>query len=60
VQLVLLVTPELEWVAVMVVVPVATVVASPWLPPALLIVATPVLEEDQATELLTSRLVPSV
>jgi hypothetical protein len=60
VKLVFADTPEPECVAVIVVLPVATVVASPWLPSALLIVATPVLEEDQATELLTSRLVPSV
>jgi hypothetical protein len=46
--------------ALIVVFPAPTALAIPWLPPALLIVATPVLEEDQATELVTSRLVPSV
>lgn len=39
-------------VAVMVVVPVATVVASPWLPETLLMVATVVVEDDQVTNVV--------
>jgi len=49
VKLVLPLTPELGCVAVTVVLPLVTLVASPLLPAALLIVATLVEEEDQVT-----------
>jgi len=47
-------------VAVMVVFPDPIVVASPFCPSALLIVATPGLDEDQLTELVRNRCVPSL
>jgi hypothetical protein len=46
--------------ALIVVFPAPTALAIPWLPPALLIVATPVIEEDHVTELVTFSLEPSV
>jgi hypothetical protein len=57
---VLAVLPELGSVAVMVVLPMATVVAKPLVPAALLIVATPVEEEDQVTVVVRSCVVASV
>ena len=60
VKLVFADTPEPEWVAVMFVLPVATVVAKPFVPAALLIVAVAVEEEDQVTELVMSCVVASV
>src|SRR5437588_740925 len=39
--------------------PAATAVASPWLPEALLMVAMPVLDEDQLTWLVISAVLPS-
>jgi hypothetical protein len=60
VKLVFADTPEPEWVAVMFVLPVATVVAKPLVPAALLIVAVAVEEEDQVTELVMSCVVPLV
>jgi hypothetical protein len=51
-KLVLAEIPEPAYVAVMVVVPVLAVVARPFVPAALLIVATVVLEEDQVTEVV--------
>jgi hypothetical protein len=60
VKLVLADTPEPACVAVMVVLPVATVVAKPFVPAALLIVAVAVEEEDQVTELVMSCVVASV
>jgi len=46
--------PEVGWVAVMVVLPVATVDASPLLAPELLMVATEVAEDDQVTAAVKS------
>jgi hypothetical protein len=60
VKLVLADTPEPACVAVMVVLPVAMVVAKPLVPAALLIVATPVEEEDQVTVVVRSCVVPLV
>ncbi len=60
VKLVFADTPEPECVALMVVLPVATVVAKPFVPAALLIVAVAVEEEDQVTELVMSCVVASV
>jgi hypothetical protein len=54
VKLVLADTPDPECVAVMVVLPVATVVAKPFVPAVLLIVATPVADEDQVTVVVRS------
>jgi hypothetical protein len=54
VKLVLADTPDPECVAVMVVLPVATVVAKPLVPAALLIVATSVADEDQVTVVVRS------
>jgi hypothetical protein len=60
VKLVLADTPDPEWVAVMVVLPVATVVARPLVPAVLLIVAVAVEEEDQVTVVVRSCVVPLV
>jgi hypothetical protein len=60
VKLVLAVTPELACVAVMIVLPIARLVAKPLVPAALLIVAMEVDEEDQVTELVMSCVVASV
>ena len=46
--------PDPAWVAVMVVVPVLSVLARPRVAAALLMVATAVLEEDQVTVLVRS------
>jgi hypothetical protein len=55
------VVPVTPWkVALIVVVPAATAVASPGLPAALLIVATPGTEETQVTVVVRSWLVPSL
>ncbi len=54
------VTPELACVAVMIVLPIARLVAKPLVPAALLIVAMEVDEEDQVTELVMSCVVASV
>jgi hypothetical protein len=48
------------WLAVIVVVPEATAVASPCLPAALLIVATAVILDVHVTDLVTSRVLPPV
>jgi hypothetical protein len=47
-------------VAEMLVEPIETLVARPWLPPALLTVATPVLVELQVAELVRSCVLPSL
>src|SRR6185369_1385086 len=47
-------------VALMVVVPVATPVARPWLPLVLLIVATPVSDDAHVTEVVRSWVLPSL
>jgi len=60
VKLVLAAMPELACVAVIVVLPVATLVAKPLVPAALLTVATLVAEEDHMTELVMSCVVASV
>ena len=60
VKLVFADTPDPEWVAVMFVLPVATVVAKPLVPAALLIVAVAVEEEDQVTDPVISWVVASV
>jgi hypothetical protein len=60
VKLVLADTPDPEWVAVMVVLPVATVVARPLVPAALLIVAMLVADEDHVTDPVMSCVVASV
>jgi hypothetical protein len=60
VKLVLAVTPELACVAVMVVLPIARLVAKPLVSAALLTVAMLVAEEDQVTELVMSCVVASV
>jgi hypothetical protein len=54
VKLVFADTPDPECVAVMVVLPVAMVVAKPLVPAALLIVAVAVEEEDQVTVVVRS------
>jgi hypothetical protein len=54
VKLVFADTPDPEWVAVIVVLPVAMVVAKPLVPAALLIVAVAVEEEDQVTVVVRS------
>ena len=55
------VVPEMEpEVAVMVVVPVPALVAKPWVPVALLTVATGVLEELHCTELVRFWVLPSL
>jgi hypothetical protein len=54
VKLVFADTPDPECVAVMVVLPVATVVARPLVPAVLLIVAVAVEEEDQVTVVVRS------
>jgi len=60
VKVVLPESPELACVAVMVVLPMATVEASPLVPAALLMVATLVEDEDQVTEVVRFWVVPSV
>ena len=60
VKLVFADTPDPECVAVIVVLPVATVVARPLVPTALLIVAVAVEEEDQVTVVVRSCVVPLV
>ena len=53
-------TPEPGNVALIVVLPVASAVAAPRLPPALLIVATAGAEDDQVTAVVRSCVVPLV
>ena len=60
VKLVFADTPDPECVAVIVVLPVATVVAKPLVPAALLIVAMLVADEDQVTDPVMSWVVASV
>ena len=60
VKLVLADTPEPACVAVMVVLPVATVVAKPFVPAALLIVAMLVADDDHVTDPVMSCVVASV